>query len=82
MKATIAKSVKYSNPKIIISIFILIWTNDTFAYIVGKSMGKRKLFERVSPKKTIEGFIGGVLFAVVARHYGSAIFNASSAFEF
>ena len=56
------------NPKIIISIFILIWTNDTFAYIVGKSIGKRKLFERVSPKKTIEGFIGGVLFAVVASY--------------
>ncbi len=56
------------NPKIIISIFILIWTNDTFAYIIGKSMGKRKLFERVSPKKTIEGFIGGVLFAVVASY--------------
>ena len=56
------------NPKIIISIFILIWTNDTFAFIVGKSIGKRKLFERVSPKKTIEGFIGGVLFAVLASY--------------
>ena len=56
------------NPKIIISIFILIWTNDTFAYIVGKSIGKRKLFEKVSPKKTIEGFIGGVLFAVLASY--------------
>lgn len=54
------------NPKIIISIFILIWTNDTFAFIVGKSIGKRKLFERVSPKKTVEGFIGGVAFAVIA----------------
>ncbi len=56
------------NPKIIISVFILIWTNDTFAYIVGKSIGKRKLFEKVSPKKTIEGFIGGVLFAVLASY--------------
>jgi len=56
------------NPKIIISIFILIWTNDTFAFIVGKSIGKRKLFEKVSPKKTIEGFIGGVLFAVMASY--------------
>lgn len=54
------------NPKIIISIFILIWTNDTFAYIVGKSIGKNKLFERISPKKTIEGFLGGVIFAVLA----------------
>lgn len=56
------------NPKIIISIFILIWTNDTFAFIVGKSIGKRKLFERVSPKKTIEGFIGGIVFAVLASY--------------
>jgi len=56
------------NPKIIISIFILIWTNDTFAFIVGKSIGKRKLFERVSPKKTIEGFIGGIVFSVLASY--------------
>ena len=56
------------NPKIIISVFILIWTNDTFAYIVGKSIGKRKLFEKVSPKKTIEGFVGGVLFAVLVSY--------------
>lgn len=54
------------NPKIIIGLFVLIWTNDTFAYLVGKSMGKHKLFERVSPKKTIEGFLGGVVFAAFA----------------
>jgi phosphatidate cytidylyltransferase len=54
------------NPKIILGLFILIWTNDTFAYLVGKSMGKHKLFERVSPKKTIEGFLGGVVFAAFA----------------
>jgi phosphatidate cytidylyltransferase len=39
------------NPKILISIFILIWTNDSFAYIVGKSIGKTKLFERISQRK-------------------------------
>lgn len=54
------------NPKIIISIFILIWTNDTFAYIVGKSIGKTKLLERISPKKTVEGFVGGLLFSILA----------------
>ena len=56
------------NPKILISIFILIWTNDTFAYIVGKSIGRTKLFERISPKKTIEGFMGGVVFAVIISY--------------
>lgn len=54
------------NPKIIIGIFVLIWTNDTFAYLVGKSIGKHKLFERISPKKTMEGFVGGFVFTVIA----------------
>lgn len=53
-------------PEIIISILVIIWTNDTFAYLVGITMGKNKLFERISPKKTIEGFAGGVLFAIIA----------------
>jgi phosphatidate cytidylyltransferase len=60
--------VKGYNPKIIIGIFILIWTNDTFAYIVGKSIGKHKLYEKISPKKTIEGFLGGIVFAVIASY--------------
>ena len=54
------------NPKIIIGLFILIWTNDTFAFLVGKSIGKHKLFEKISPKKTVEGFLGGILFAIFA----------------
>lgn len=62
----ISFGIKDYNPKIIIGLFILIWTNDTFAYLVGKSIGKHKLLERISPKKTIEGFIGGVVFAVFA----------------
>jgi phosphatidate cytidylyltransferase len=61
--------VKGYNPKIIIGIFILIWTNDTFAYIVGKSFGKHKLYEKISPKKTIEGFLGGIVFAVIASYF-------------
>lgn len=60
--------IKGYNPKIILGIFVLIWTNDTFAYIVGKSIGKHKLCERISPKKTIEGFVGGALFAVLAAY--------------
>lgn len=62
----ISFGIKDYNPKIIIGLFVLIWTNDTFAYLVGKSIGKHKLFERISPKKTIEGFLGGVVFAAFA----------------
>jgi phosphatidate cytidylyltransferase len=56
------------NPYLVIGAFVIIWVNDTFAYIVGKLLGKRKLFERISPKKTIEGFAGGLLFAVVCSY--------------
>jgi phosphatidate cytidylyltransferase len=45
---------------VILGLFALLWSNDTFAYMFGISMGRHKLFERISPKKTIEGFIGGV----------------------
>ncbi len=64
----ISFGVKEYNPKIIIGLFIIIWTNDTFAYIVGKSIGKNKLYEKISPKKTIEGFIGGIVFAILAGY--------------
>ncbi|PKD18254.1 phosphatidate cytidylyltransferase [Salegentibacter salinarum] len=56
-------------PKLVVGIFILIWTNDTFAYIVGKNFGSRKLFERISPNKTVEGFLGGVIFSGVASFF-------------
>ncbi len=52
-------------PSIIIGVLCLIWTNDTFAFLVGRSLGKRKLFESVSPNKTVEGFIGGVVFSLL-----------------
>jgi phosphatidate cytidylyltransferase len=48
-------------PELLACIFLLIWTNDTFAYIFGVSFGKHRLFERISPKKSWEGSIGGGL---------------------
>ena len=50
----------------ILGVFILIWVNDTFAYFVGSNFGKNKLLERISPNKTIEGFIGGMVFTFAA----------------
>lgn len=50
----------------VLAIFVFIWINDTFAFIIGITLGKYKLLERISPKKTIEGFLGGVFFTVLA----------------
>lgn len=55
-------------PELVVGIFTLIWVNDTFAYLIGKNFGKKKLFERISPKKTIEGFIGGVVATAIASY--------------
>jgi len=53
------------NPYIPLGFMIMLWANDTGAYLSGRSFGKHKLFERISPNKTWEGFIGGVLLALV-----------------
>ena len=53
------------NPNLILGCFILVWVNDTFAFIVGSKIGKQKLFFTVSPKKTVEGFLGGLFFCCI-----------------
>lgn len=50
-----------AEPWLLMSLFILIWANDTFAYLIGIMFGKNKLFERISPKKSWEGWIGGLI---------------------
>lgn len=52
------------SPYILLTIFVLMWLNDTGAYLVGCSIGRHKLIERVSPKKTWEGFFGGLIFSM------------------
>ncbi len=47
-----------------LAIFIIIWTNDTFAYLSGISFGKHKILKRISPLKSWEGFIGGLVMVV------------------
>ena len=57
------------NPNVLIGAFVLVWVNDSFAYLVGKNFGKQKLFEKISPKKTVEGFLGGLFFSCVASYF-------------
>ena len=52
------------NKYILLGFFIILWANDTGAYVVGSLIGKNRLFERISPKKSWEGSIGGAFFAV------------------
>ena len=53
------------SPGIVVGFFLLIWANDTGAYLIGVTLGKHRLLERISPKKSWEGFIGGMVLAVV-----------------
>ncbi|MBJ7881297.1 phosphatidate cytidylyltransferase [Gelidibacter salicanalis] len=69
----IANNGKEFTPMLLLGCFVLIWVNDTGAYIVGKNFGKQKLFPSVSPKKTFEGFLGGLFFACLASYFISRL---------
>lgn len=58
----------FFEPKYVMALFFFIWANDTFAYLSGKWLGKHKLANRISPKKTIEGFIGGLIGALLVGY--------------
>ena len=64
-----------AGPGLIILVFCLLWANDIFAYLTGKLLGKHKLFPRISPGKTIEGSLGGLVFTIIAMmifaHYAA-----------
>ena len=57
---------RWYGPYFYLLVFIGPWTSDTFAYLVGRMFGKHKLIPEVSPKKTVEGSIGGIVFAALA----------------
>lgn len=72
-----------SGAHLILLVFILLWVNDIFAYLTGKLLGKHKLFSRISPGKTIEGSLGGLVFTVIAMvvfsHYVSWLPKSAAA---
>ncbi len=68
-------------PILILGMFILIWSNDSFAYLTGKKFGKHKLYSQISPKKTIEGFVGGVIFAIITSIILAQFFNLLNLYQ-
>ena len=56
-------------PYFAMAIFIFVWFNDTGAYLVGSMLGRHRLFERISPKKSWEGFFGGLLFSAAISSF-------------
>ena len=54
------------NPSLVLLMYILTWTFDSFAYLIGRKLGKTKILPLISPKKSWEGFFGGYLFCILA----------------
>lgn len=67
------------NPWIVLFYVFIIWANDVFAYLFGITLGRHRLFERISPKKSWEGFFGGLAGAVAMGYVAARILEASTA---
>ena len=60
---------------VLLLMFVMIWLNDTGAFLVGCSIGRHRLFPRLSPKKSWEGFFGGMVFSVAAGVVAPMLFG-------
>ena len=65
------------NPLIFLFYLFIVWGNDVFAYLVGITLGRHKMCERLSPKKSWEGFVGGVVGAMVMGAVGAVVVGGS-----
>jgi len=62
------------DPSLILLMFVLTWTFDTFAYLFGVRFGKTKIMPSVSPKKSLEGFVGGFIFTIISAYLAVSYF--------
>lgn len=68
------------SPGIVVGFFLLIWSNDTGAYLAGVTFGRHRLMERISPKKSWEGFFGGLFLSLFVAWLISDIMNQENSF--
>ncbi len=66
--------VHFIKTELVLLMFILTWTFDTFAYLVGIKFGKHKIIPTVSPKKSWEGFAGGFIFTIIVAYLTASYF--------
>ncbi len=66
---------QFNSYHMLVAFFVMIWTFDSFAYLTGVSIGKHRMMERVSPKKSWEGFFGGLIFSMIAGYVIGLYFN-------
>ena len=59
----------------ILILFVLTWVFDSFAYIIGSRFGKNRIMPKISPKKSWEGFLGGMVFTVLSVYYINQFFD-------
>ncbi|GIV35013.1 MAG: phosphatidate cytidylyltransferase [Chitinophagales bacterium] len=74
----VAVQQKDYNPHMVLGILFLVWINDAAAYIFGSLWGKHKMLERISPNKTLEGFLGGAIGCLVVAWLQYLIFGIFS----
>ncbi len=70
-----------SGTEILLGFFIILWTYDSMAYTTGVLLGRHKIFPAISPKKSWEGFIGGLTFAAIAAYVLSLFYPVMSVSE-
>ena len=66
------------NPWIVLFYIFIIWANDVFAYLFGITLGRHRLFERISPKKSWEGFFGGLAGAMAMGYVAAIVLEANT----
>ena len=64
-------------PWVFLFYLLLVWGNDVFAYLVGVTMGKHRMCERLSPKKSWEGFVGGVMGSAAVGAIAASVLGGS-----